>query len=111
VSRARKGLAAVGLTAGCAGLVLAVVVPPAMGSDRMQLACADGRVIERANGSSWWGVDHDAGYVSEHLRITDDNNEVLFEKGYGSKGPDAERSTCLAEHFGTTWTVDLVRTR
>lgn len=106
----RRG-AAIGLSAACGGLLLtAVAAPAAAGSERMQLECQDGRVIERTNGSSWWGVDHDAAYVSEHLLITE-NGDVVYEKDYGSKGPDADRSTCVADHFGVVWTVDLARTR
>lgn len=93
-------------------LPLLAVAPSASayGADRMQLQCDDGRVIERSNGSSWWGVDHDAGYVTEHLLITS-SGEVQYEKDYGRKAPDADRSTCTADHFGSIWTVQLVQTR
>jgi hypothetical protein len=89
--------------------LLAAPAPALAASERMQLTCQDGRVIERTNGSSWFGVDHDAGYVSEHLLITEDD-EVVHEQDYGRKGP-GRRSTCVADHFGTQWTVDLFRTR
>jgi len=104
--------AAAGLTAAATGLLVAVVVPPASaGSDRMQLTCQDSRVIERTNGSSWWGVGSDSGYVTAHLLITDQVGVVQYEKDYGRKAPGADRTTCVADHFGSTWTVTLVRTR
>lgn len=90
-------------------LVPVLAAPPSAASERMQLHCDDGRVIERTNGSSWWGLDDDAGYVTQHLLVTADG-EVQYEKRYGSKA-GGERSTCVAAHFGTVWTVDLVRTR
>ncbi len=101
--------ASAALTLGTLGVV-AVATSAAAGSDRMQLHCEDGRDIERTNGSSWWGADHDAGYVTEHLLITD-GDQVLYEKDYGRKALGAETSTCVADHFGSTWTVGLVRTR
>jgi hypothetical protein len=117
VRRRLRRCATAGLTAAATGLLVAVVVPPASaGSERMQLTCQGGpdspdvRVIERTNGSSWWGVGSDVGYVSERLLITD-GDEVLYAKDYGRKAPDADRSICVADHFGSTWTVDLVRTR
>jgi hypothetical protein len=91
--------------------VAGVATPASAGSDRMKLTCGDGRMIERTNGSSWWGVDSDAGYVTEHLLITDGDGQVLYARDYGRKAPDADRSTCVADHFETTWTVGLVRTR
>ncbi len=104
----RLVVASAALTLGTLGVV-ALAAPASAGSDRMQLHCADGRDIERTNGSSWWGVDADAGYVSEHLLITE-GDEVLYEKDYGRKG-NGERSVCVADHFGSTWTVHLIRTR
>lgn len=101
----RRGLAIAVLTGSFLGLA---ALPAAAGSERMQLHCQDGRVIERANGSSWWGVDHSAGYVTEHLLITEDG-ETRYEKEYGQ--PRGDRSTCIADHFGWVWTVELVRTR
>ncbi|HVM28894.1 MAG TPA: hypothetical protein VM433_14645 [Mycobacteriales bacterium] len=99
------------LLAVAAGLTLvpALAAPASASSERMQLACQDGRIIERSNGSSWWGVDHAAGYVTEHLLVTS-GGQVQYEKDYGRKGAGA-RSTCVADHFGSTWTVQLVRTR
>jgi hypothetical protein len=92
-------------------LVPVLSAPASADSQRMQLHCGgDVGVIERTNGASWWGVDHDAGYATEHLIIRQDG-EVVFAKSYGRKGPDAERSTCVADHFGSTWTVELVQTR
>lgn len=88
--------------------VLPALAAPAAASERMQLACHDGRVIERSNGSSWSDVDHAAGYVSRHLLITADN-EVVYEKGYGTKS-GGQPSTCVGERFGSIWTVQLVRT-
>ena len=101
---------ALALAAGAAALVLGLACPAAADAERMVLACQDGRTIERSNGSSWWGVDHEAVYTTEHLLITGSDGEVHHEKSYGRKGNGA-RSTCVAEHFGSTWTVDLVRTR
>ncbi len=112
MTRRLRRCATAGLTAAATGLLVAVVVPPASaGSDRMQLTCEDGRVIERTNGSSWWGVGTDANYVTAHLLITDQVGGVQYEKDYGRKAPGAEPSTCVADHFGSTWTVGLVRTR
>lgn len=105
----RRTVTVAGLTAALLLPVLAVAPAASAGSDRMQLDCGDGRVIERSNGSSWWGTDHDAGYVTEHLLITS-GGEVQYEKAYGSRGP-GERSTCVADHFGSIWTVQLVQTR
>ncbi len=108
---ARRGAAGF-LTVASAGLLLGVAAPPAAaGSDRMMLACQDGRVIERSNGSNWWGVDSEVGYVTERLLIISQEGELVYEKDYGRKAPDAERSRCVAEHFGSTWNVELVRTR
>lgn len=91
-------------------LVLGSAVPAGADSARMKLECDDGRVIERTNGASWWGVDHDAAYVTEHLLITE-HGEVVHEKDYGRKAAAAERSQCVADHFEFVWTVDLVKTR
>lgn len=100
---------AAAVVAAVLGSLLAVPAPALASSERMQLECEDGRVLERTNGSSWWGVNHEAGYVTEHLRITQDG-EVAHEQDYGRKG-NGQRSTCVADHFGYVWTVDLVRTR
>ncbi len=78
-------------------------------TERMQLFCADGRVLERTNGTSWWGADG-AGYVHERVVVTADG-QVLYAQDAGRKAPDAARTTCVAEHFGTVWTVDLVQVR
>ena len=99
----------VALGAAAPALLSVLLQSPAYAtSELMQLSCQDGRVIERSNGSSWWGVDHDAVYVSERIDIT---GGATFSKEFGRKGPDADRSTCVAEHFGSTWTVVLVRAR
>lgn len=90
-------------------LVLGPALPAAAESERMQLHCDGGLTIERTNGASWWGVDHDAGYTTEHLLVSR-GGDVVHEKDYGTRGPTAERSTCLADHVGYTWTVQLVRT-
>lgn len=95
-------------TAGAVSLVLATALPAAAGSDRMQLQCRDGRTIERSNGSSWWGVDHEAVYTTEHLRI---DGQHPYEKSYGTRSPTADPSICTGEHHGSTWTVTLVRSR
>ena len=89
-------------------VLVATAAPAAAESQRMTLECDDGRVIERTNGASWWGVDHAAGYVTEHLLITEDA-QTRYEKHYGRHS--GERSQCVADHVGSTWTVDLVRTR
>lgn len=82
--------------------------PAHAASERMQLDCLDGPLLERSNGSSWWGVDDDAVYVSERIDIT---GTATFSKDFGRKGPEADRSTCVAPHAGSTWTVVLVRVR
>ena len=93
-----------------APVALSVLVhgPASAAAERMQLDCGELGTIERSNGSSWWGVDDGAVYVSERIDIT---GGATFSKQYGRKGPDADRSTCVAEHFGSTWTVVLVRVR
>jgi hypothetical protein len=91
------------------GLLSVLLQAPAhAGSERMQLECEDGRIIERSNGSTWWGVDHDAVYVTERIEIT---GGATFTKDFGGRGAHPDRSTCVAEHFGSTWTVVLVRVR
>lgn len=98
------------LEAAAAVLLVPVLAAPASAaSERMYLDCGDGRKIERTNGSSWWGVDHLAGYVSEHLLITE-GSSLIHEKDYGTRA-QGERTTCQAEHFEWTWTVTLVQTR
>lgn len=90
-------------------LVLSPALPASADSERMQLHCDGGLTIERTNGASWWGVDHHADYTTEHLLVTQDE-DIVYEKHYGTRGPQAERATCIAEHFGYTWTVQLVHT-
>ena len=90
--------------------LLSVLLPgPAHAdSERMQLDCGALGTIERSNGGSWWGVDDGAVYVSERIDIT---GGATFSKEFGRRAPDADRSTCVAEHFDSTWTVVLVRVR
>ena len=83
-------------------------VPAHADSERMQLHCADGRTVERSNGSSWWSVGSDEVYVSERIDVT---GGATYSKEFGRRAPDAHRTTCVAEHFGSTWTVVLVRVR
>ena len=90
-------------------LVVFPALPAAADAERMQLHCDDGRTIERTNGASWWGVGDDAGYTTEHLLVMQ-GDEVVHEKDFGTRGGGAERSTCVADHFGYSWAVELVRT-
>lgn len=98
-----------GVAFAATALVLGPVPPAAAESERMQLHCDGGLTIERTNGASWWGVDHNAGYTAEHLLVTQ-GADMVYEKDYGTRGPQADRSTCTADHFEYTWTVQLVRT-
>lgn len=98
-----------GVVVAVTAMVLAPALPAAADSERMQLHCDDGRTIERTNGASWWGVDHNAGYTTEHLLVRQ-GDEVVYEKDYATRGGKAKRSTCVANHFDYTWTVELVRT-
>lgn len=52
-----------------------------------------------------------SGRSGEHLLIVSQQGELVYEKDYGRKAPYAECSRCVAEHFGSTWDVELVRTR
>lgn len=98
-------------------VVVSLLVPAASGgseAERMQLACDSGLVIERANGSSWWGVGPDGTrdgtvYTTRSVTVTDAGGGVVYAHDYGQKGRGAGSTTCTAEHFGWTWTVELVR--
>ncbi|HWH28299.1 MAG TPA: hypothetical protein VNU26_04945 [Mycobacteriales bacterium] len=93
------------------GLVVGLATTgPAASSERMQLHCEDGRVIERANGSSWWDTETGAVLLTEHL-VVSDGDDVVHEHSYGRKAPGAARTTCTAQHVGWTWTVQLVEPR
>lgn len=98
-----------GVAVTATALVLAPSLPAAADAERMELHCDDGSTIERSNGASWWGVDHDAGYTAEYLLVTH-GTDIVYEKTYGTRGPQADRSVCTADHFGYTWRVQLVRT-
>jgi len=98
------------LAAATAALLLSAPAPAAADAERMRLACADGRTIERSNGSSWWAVGSDAVYVTERLVITGEDGTTRYDRSYGHKG-NGDGSTCVGEHFGSTWTVHLVRSR
>ena len=89
---------------------LAVSTPALASAERMQLHCGDGRTIERTNGSSWWDVGTGEVLLTERIVVAD-GDEVLHQHDYGRKAPRGERSTCTADHFGTTWTVDLTAPR
>ncbi len=100
-----------------AGVVLATLAgaqPVGAQAERMRLECDTGLVIERSNGSSWWGLASDGSrdgsvYTTRHLKVVDADGNVAYEHHYGHKSERLDSTTCVASHFGSTWTVELVR--
>lgn len=90
----------------------ATAAPPV--ERNMQLECEGSDLaIMRSNGSSWWGLDADRQpdgtvYVTTTLEVTNDAGSV-YSHSYGQKTGLGGPTTCVAEHFGFTWTVGLVR--
>lgn len=111
-------------TTGLAVSFIAATAAPAAAAPMsgMVLQCSDGRTLTRSNGASWWGLAADGSpngtvYVTTHLRVTDLDNNLIFEKLYGAdRAPTTD--VCVAQHGpfpeedfpGTHWTVVLTRT-
>lgn len=96
------------LLAAGAGAVLAMPSPALAGADRMQLACEGlDLVVERSNGSSWWGNDG-VTYTTRYLRVADSRG--VYEKHFGHAA--SEHLVCTADHdsgdYRSRWTVHLV---
>lgn len=103
------------LAAGMAVTGLVGVQPAAAEAERMHLECENGLVVERSNGSSWWGVAPDgsrnsAVYTTRRLVIVDADGDLVHEQDYGQKSAGSS-TTCEATHFDWRWTVELVRVR
>lgn len=102
-----------GVLAGALALAAAPTLPAAADPARMTLDCGgDVGVIERSNGSSWWGVDDSAVYTTKYLKIVSDDGGV-YEKRYGHAAD--EPLVCQAAHVtpdhSSSWTVHLVPSR
>jgi hypothetical protein len=93
-----------------AALITTLGAPAIAQAERMQLECTGGdltgRAFERSNGYSWWDVADGTVYTTRSIEVTYDD-EVVHSQEFGRKSGPAE--TCIAEHFGSTWTVELVR--
>jgi hypothetical protein len=101
--------------AGIAGALLAGIAPVAgpasAGAERMYLECESGTLngttIERSNGASWWDVNDRTVYTTRHIRIEHADFGVVHEHTFGAKSGPVD--TCTADHFGFSWTVEVVR--
>jgi hypothetical protein len=93
-----------------AALITTLGAPAIAQAERMRLECTggdlEGRTFERSNGYSWWDVADDTVYTTRSIEVVYDD-EVVHSQELGRKSGPAE--TCIAEHFGSTWTVELVR--
>ena len=88
--------------------------PAAAEAERMHLECENGLVIERTNGSNWWGLNAEGSrdgtvYTTRHLVVVDQDGNLVHEHRYGQKSDQHSSTTCVATHFGWTWTVELVQ--
>lgn len=107
--RTRKATIAA-ITAITAAIVPSLAAPAVAGSERMQLACASGTLaghtLERTNGSSWWDVADATVYTTSSIVVTHEG-DVVHEHQYGAKA--AVPDTCVGDHHGFTWDLELVR--
>ncbi len=91
-------------------LTASLSAPALAANERMELTCIDGDLegttLERTNGSSWWVQPSGSVYTTRSILVTHEDHGTVYEHTYGKKSGPAQ--TCIGEHFGFTWQVEVV---